>query len=251
MIRLYFGLKKQYSLYYDGIGNEIATTYSDLLHWFKTQPKVTEVIDISFSPPCGLYKIFYVESMGYIPPYFMADGILPVNRIFGLELSLYDPDYSLLCGTIANVSCNTPIIGAITAASESCTTPTIGTITATPQQTNYSVSGSGSWIINSNISLSSINNNLVTLSFQVKNANYHQQSGHTNISNETVVTLDNHLWPNAITVMNNNNNPQIPSGSSVTVNTDGTVQFSGPTIVEDSTGGTIEFANLMYLINNS
>jgi hypothetical protein len=251
MIRLYYGLQKQYSKYYDGIGNEIATTYSDLLHWFKTQPDVTEVLNISFSPPCGMYKIFSVESMGYVPPYIMGDGTLPSNRIFGQELSLYDPDFTKLCGTLTVPLCNKPVIGTITATSVTCPTPTVGTVTVTPQQANYAVSGSGSWVINNNISLSTIDNNLATLTIQVKNANYHQQSGHTTISNETIGVLDSHVAPLATAVLSNDNNPQIPVGSSVTINTNGNVQFSGPTIVEDSTGGTVEFANLLYLIDNS
>lgn len=250
MIRLYFGLKKQYANYYDSSGNRIASNYNDLLRWFQTQQDVTEVRDISYSPPCSIYKIFSVESNGYVPAYIMADSILPSNRIFGIELSLFSPDFTLLCGGILTPPCKTPVIGNIGVVAAICTTPAIGTISITPQQASYPVSGQGNWVVNSLISLGSINNGLVTLTFQVKNPNYHQQSGHTNISNEVVAIIDFHLFPAATVVLNNNNNPQIQSGSYVTVNTNGTVQFSGPSIVEDSTGATVEFANLTYLINN-
>lgn len=115
--------------FFDSHSTKIAIDYSGLLDYYRVQPDIARVTDItgSVSIPCSFYKVFEVESIGDAPDYFYFDQPRPLNKVYG---KIVDNDTELCAGLPANPTvsgCDAPDLGAPVVVDTTCTAPTLGT----------------------------------------------------------------------------------------------------------------------------
>lgn len=93
--------------FFNEAGQQIASTYQQLLDWYASQSNVQEAIDIntSLQIACQYFKVFKVVGTGYIPAFLFYDSPSQSNKVYGMTLDCNLPDYSKLCGGVDNRSC--------------------------------------------------------------------------------------------------------------------------------------------------
>lgn len=93
--------------FFNEAGQQIASTYQQLLDWYASQSNVQEAVDInaSLQIACQHFKVFKVVGTGYIPAFLFYDSPSQSNKVYGMTLDCTLPDYSKLCGGVDNRSC--------------------------------------------------------------------------------------------------------------------------------------------------
>jgi hypothetical protein len=93
--------------FFNEAGQQIASTYQQLLDWYASQSNVQEAVDInaSLQIACQYFKVFKVVGTGYIPAFLFYDSPSQSNKVYGMTLDCSLPDYSKLCGGVDNRSC--------------------------------------------------------------------------------------------------------------------------------------------------
>jgi hypothetical protein len=93
--------------FFNEAGQQIASTYQQLLDWYASQSNVQQAVDInaSLQIACQYFKVFKVVGTGYIPAFLFYDSPSQSNKVYGMTLDCTLPDYSKLCGGVDNRSC--------------------------------------------------------------------------------------------------------------------------------------------------
>lgn len=238
---LYFLLDKQYSKYYDQSGNLVATSFDDLLNWFQTQQNVRTAAEIKEYPGmlCSVYKIIAVTGYPSVPGFIHGDGVYPNNRIVGKTLSVSNPNFNNLCnGIVDSQMCAIPVTDTILVQSASCATPTTDTILVVAINAIYAISNGGNFTVDTSISSASKTGNTVNMTLRTT---YASQSG--SLSDAIIATIGSDITPAYDVVLTHADQSNIPSGSSLHIDTSGNVRWTGPTNVGST---TIAFSNIIY-----
>jgi len=93
--------------FFNEAGQQVASTYTQLLDWYRQQSNISEVTDINadIQIQCDYYRIFKVVGTGYVPSFLFFDTPTQSNKIFGKALDCNSPNYAALCGNVDNRSC--------------------------------------------------------------------------------------------------------------------------------------------------
>lgn len=92
--------------FFNEAGQQVASTYTQLLDWYRSQSNISEVADVNnVQIQCQFFKIFKVVGTGYVPSFLFYDSPTQSNKIFGKALDCTTPNYSTLCGNVDNRAC--------------------------------------------------------------------------------------------------------------------------------------------------
>lgn len=246
---MYYGLKKSSGQYYTESGQLIATSYDELTNYFYQLPGVTMVNDLDTSSVSGpVYKVFSVEAtdLAILPEYLYVDSPLRINKVYGRDLGSTDPDLNSLFGY---TGCVAPIVGEITFYTEGCDAPQLGTITFaddTPITGTITANTPPFGFISGSVVRTGP---AAVLSIDVYDAD-HAAAGEGDIAYGDAIIgfISSDVRPTATRYLTHADNSSIPDGSSVTIQADGTVMYSGFNTGAYETFAEITLTDLNYAI---
>jgi hypothetical protein len=148
-------LPKQPSTYYDGDTQQIvAVSFSELPLYFQSKgatvfQEVTDFGDLPIVP----YKIFYIDFITPITSFFYVDGTMPQNKVYGIQLSAFNPDYQTLTNYITPASiCDTPHVTYVLVETATCAVPDVTYVLVEDASAAYTVSSAGGWTVDGTVS---------------------------------------------------------------------------------------------------
>lgn len=132
-------------VYFNSQGQQIASSFSQLLDWYRVQTGVTVAEEISVQIDCLYYKVFRVRGTGIIPSVFYYDAPLPNNKVSAYVIDLENDDVNRICNGVNNNLCGLLMIDTPTVYEIECGDLTIGTPTVFIIGQNCDVEAVGNW----------------------------------------------------------------------------------------------------------
>lgn len=219
--------------------------YEDLLTYYASIEGVTVVenIDISSSASCGLYAVFIVDGLGYIPTSFYYSYPTQANRVFGQT----GIDISEYCDT-QGATCGVPAIGSISYADMDCDAPVIGTVTYSDvEPAECTIEDYGYWNVDNVFSVSSNYLGQVTFDIRTERGTGKVAGQDEEISGEVIGQISAACWPlTRPVVIDSTVNPALPVDTSFIIDTNGFIYFYGSIEIAISYTVTIEYTGLIY-----
>lgn len=233
--------------YRDENGVIVATSYADLLLYFRGLDGVSDVSDIDVSGlDCGVYKAFSITGNGYIPTSFYYDEAMPQNRIFSKVLASEDD----ICGEYG-ATCVMPVIGTVLVEDQPCVAPVIGTVAVEDiVPTEITVVGVGDWeIVDSGTDIT-LFNGFVTMNLEVTNATIFESPDNPGdpVQVYGTIALIGEAGRPAQPMILDENNSTLAAGNILVINPDGTVVYTGLTTTASDINVSIDFDTIIYSV---
>jgi hypothetical protein len=228
----------------------IASSYDELLNYFRNLNGITAVNDISITTlDCMVYKAFSLSGTAYVPTSFYYDKASSGNRVFGTVL----PSLEDICAQFGNI-CVKPVIAGddIVIAEQVCAAPVLDTATITEmEESDIAVNAYGDWTITEPDTTAGVYNNQVRLSLYVSNALLPEDPSAPGepllIEGAIIAVIGASGRPRSFAILNEHNS-NMPEGSVLHIDINGLVRYYGYTTTTGATGSTIELDNLTYNI---
>lgn len=253
----YFLIPNGYSgdgWFYDENGQFIASVYDGegsspfvlgLLDWLRNQQGITGVTDIDVSGfDCEIYALVQITSNGgYVPTTLYYDSPTARNRIFLLRLE----DVTDICGYTGNNPCAKPVNDTVIISDFVCNTPVNDTVIITEvTPTDLTITDYGAWIIDGGGTTASVYAGQVSM--DIKSVNTTTITGVAGetvyLTNEVIGVISADGRPDTSVLLNEANG--LPADVFMVVNSNGTIMFTGATILTDDNEATIEYTGLVY-----
>lgn len=218
-------------------------TYEDLLNWFASQQGITLITDVSSDYP-DAYGAFRLSGPNYIPSYFYYDQITPRNTVYG---SITAPDVN---STIS--PCGRPVLGDTIVVPLVCEDPVLGSIVVVPETSDIAtVNGVGSWNYLGVVDQVTITGNVAKFSIVTENLDY-PASGSPLIppyfDNMVIGVITANGRPSIGQTITNAQNPSIPLGSLLQIDTYGNLIWSGEPTGYDMAKSVMVLNDIYYNI---
>lgn len=225
----------------------IGSTVEDLQTYFNSQMGVQATVEIEpVDYDCDFNFGITVTSLpqAYIPTSIYAGGIMPNNRVFGIN-----PDNLPYLCTIITPSCETPVIGSISNEETVCVAPMIGSITneAAPNTDLY-ITGFGDWTNAGSDATLSVNT--VTINLKVDNTTISYDDSDPEavlpyVSGQ-IGYISEVAWPATDKIVNN---AEVDAaGGTLIIQSNGAIFYSGQVTSGTLGGVTIDFENVIYTL---
>lgn len=233
--------------FYNSNKEHIATDYTGLMDYLRTQTGATAVNDVNtVTMNCTPYKVVSVTSEGQIDSHIYHDAPVASNKISGKTVS----NINDLCGGLP-VICIKPVAGTITIATFICVTPVNGTvIVENIHVTPFTINGYGTWEQQPAHTTGYVYNNQVTFSLMVINNTITEDPDAPGAGvpvYETIAVMGGMARPSAMIELNSSNNA-LPENVSITIDQLGRIMYYGPTTSSTISSTTIHLTNLTYNI---
>ncbi len=241
----YYGFFRPFTKAYDDQAKLIATDTTELEIYFGSLPGAIAVEQLPFVPPCPVDSLFKVQSNGNLPKFIYADEITPAARVYPQILQLNTLDFSSLCNGISNFN-QVPIPYVTGYDTELIQVPipyVTGYDTTDANQYILQVNNEGTWILVP--SDTSAQNYLGEVTLNISTATPVTVS-HV-YSDELIASISGNGIPSYNVVIYATDNPNLPAGSMLVVNTLGEIRFTG-TANWDMNNDIIEFFMVRYNI---
>lgn len=230
-------------LFYDDNKRLVATSYDQLLIYFKSLPGVSFVQNVDFTLQCPMSAIIKVQSNAALPKFLYMNGTQATNRIYPRQLVNFGADLNSLC--TAQLQTNylqAPQFSTGQAIEVIVQAPQFGTGQVVDANIHIlDIQNVGGWILNETYS-SAINiEGEVTLDISTVKTG----AGGVFIA-EPIANVSFYGRPVQDIVLNGTEYPQLLEDSVVTIKANGNIEYTGQAT---SGGDTIEFFGLKYNIN--
>jgi len=237
--------------YYDEGGKLIATTTTsrsaeaNLFLWLRTRPGVTYAKIIPTSVlDCTAAHLWMIAGREAMPTVIYSGYVRGGERMYGIDLGLTNPDYSVLCATpSAQTLCNAPVLDVPAVAAFACDTPVLSTPVVSNYQTSLVLDSTAPWVLDAGLSNATLTVNTVQLDFVVLNA------GSTNPDfvwgSEWIGTISSAGRPD-IAIIFDSTNSSLPTGRQLQIADNGRFYWTGKPISADGSGALIEIFSITY-----
>ncbi len=233
--------------YLDNSGTLIGATFTELLNWFRSRTGVNTVTEIDVTGvSCAAVGAFKVDSDGTLPGFFYWGEAVSNKKVYG---QLGNCDSFDVCKSQPE-KCVTPAITSAEMVSL-CDTPGIASAEFVDpvENTNCLVSDEGDWVVQSGAVISRSPSGLVTLQFTVRNTAYASMSPTTVITEYIAILAGQCGLGSDNQTIASSSQPAgaMPAGSTLYVQTDGSLLYSGVVSAVNSSYAEITI-NITYQI---
>lgn len=234
--------------FYDETGVVIATDYEGLLDYIRNMDGMYEVTDLT--PPsgfgCDVFAAFSFSGNGYLPGSIFFDNYQQGNRVYSVVLSSSDD----ICGQVGT-ECAAPVLGSVTVTTFLCDEPVIGTIVITEiTPTAVGIEGTLDWALDGSEDVQLFADNTVDMHFKVGNPSIPEDPDYPGvpvyITYQHIATVGSGGRPQLQLILNEDN-AGLPSGVTLTINTNGSIYYDGYATESNATQSNIEI-DIIYTI---
>lgn len=240
--------------YYDDNKKLIATSLEQLNIYFNSLDGVSLAQNVPFALPCPVFGLFKVKSNAPLPKFLYVGNTSPSSRVYPSLLNDDTADLSPICrGVNFNNIVQAPELGSPVSVGIFVQAPELGMpMSADANIYILAISGQNDWVVDNTYTSAVNNKGVVSLNISVSNPNYTRASDDDpkdTFVDLTIATVSANGMPvNAITIYATDN-PNLPEGSILQIDTSGNIIYSGQPSSEDDTGSIIEIFGINYNIN--
>jgi hypothetical protein len=238
-------------LYYDDKKRLIATTVDQLVTYFRSLPGVTLAKNMPFALECPMPALIQVSGSAALPKFIYKNGLAPANRIYPALMQANSlSNINSLCNGVNNGNLyQAPEVGVPQSKCISVQAPEVGV----PQSANYnvyvlSITGQNNWVMNPTYTSAVNNEGVVSLNFSCTNTNYHGNNVPF-LSNVEVGVVSSEGIPVTPITISSLTNPNLPANSSLLIDTEGRIYYTGLATEVNGTESTLEITGINYNVN--
>lgn len=243
----YYMFPREFSLLYNERKEPIAQNMDELEIYLETQIGYKSSAQLPFVLPCPVFGLLKVESSGQIPPFIYVNEPVPVNRIYPVMLASGTSDLSALCNGVTNNN-QIPEAEVTGYDSETIQVPQAEVTGYESQDANEYIIAftvNVDWTLE-NATTSAVNyQGTVNLSISISTTAYTEPFTNANIG-----SVSQQAWPNQTIVIYGDDNPNMLPGSTLTIQSNGVVLYSGDATSVSGNNYYLELYNIEYNINN-
>lgn len=241
----YYAFPKAAARYYDDARRLIATNTDELEIYFESQPGYISVQQLPFVVPFPINALFKVRSTGALTKVIYTDNPIPVNAVFAVQLPVNTLDFTPLSGGVTNNN-QVPVPDVVGYEAQTVNVPV-------PDITGYesidankyilSLTAAGGWTLGGGYTSAEQYDGVVTLNISAETNTYQNP-----IINQPIAYINGPGIPQQTINIYASNNPNLPAGSMLTIDTSGKIIFSGNGIASGPSV-KVEFFMVKYNIN--
>lgn len=232
----YYMIPYPYERVYDDSMSLIATSESELIVYLSSLTGTKVAQALPYVLPCPVESLIKIESSGVLPKFLYINDPIPGQRIYPKRLGINTLDLSPLCnGVTGNNQVAIPDVTGEDSFDINVPVPDVtGEESVDADQFTFQITPGTDWTIENNFTSGVSYAGEATLNLSISTTVFTAPFINLNICN----IQDKEGCPTRVMMVTDTDNGNMPPASTLTINIDGTVYYSGPATSYNSMTGT-------------